>query len=563
MDNYTIAWYLKEMAVLKELKGESDFKILAYRNAANTVESIRESIKDMSTTRRKQIPGIGEKIANIITEYIDTGTIQEYEQLLQETPPDFLKMLKIHGVGPKSIRLLHKKLGITTLDQLEAAARARKIRLIDGIGAKFEFKVITGIERLKNPPKEFNLGSVLPLAKSLEEIFQKQELVVQVSMAGEIRRRLDVIERIDLVISSEDPEQLMDEILKSPMIRTVIAKESEYCDVLLEYSLPVPIRFIFCAPNRFFYTLHERTGSLEYLNFAHTLANDKGIDLETEWESEEQIFNSIDMPFIPPEIREFTFIEEFKKGDFPKLVELSDIKGDLHMHSIYSDGVHTIEEMAQQARELGYEYIAITDHSQSLKIAKGLTVERWKKQQQEIQRLNKTWKDFYIFSGTEMDILPNRTLDFDDDFLHDVDLVVASIHTGFQQDRKQQTEKFITALESPYVDILAHPTGRLIAKRPGYDLDIDVVFAKAKETNTCLEINSSPDRLDLNAEHARKAVKEYGLVICINTDSHDKQSMLDMELGVSVARRAGLEAKDILNTRTRDEISQYIKRNHR
>ncbi|OEF95624.1 DNA polymerase/3'-5' exonuclease PolX [Desulfuribacillus alkaliarsenatis] len=559
MDNYVIAWYLRQIAILTELQGGKDFQAIAYKKAASTIEGLTGSIRELPKNKRASLPGIGSKILAMVEEYIETGRISKYEKLRADTHDDFLTMLKINGVGPKSIRLLNKHLGITSLKELAAAVKARKVRKIPGIGAKFEMRVAAGIEHLTKPPTEFTLDSVLPLAKSIVEAFKEQSLINNISTAGDVRRMKDTINQLDIVISCDDVQATVEAIKKLPNIHKLLTEDKSSLTLHMEYNIYLPVRFKLAKPESYIYTLHEQTGSRSYLEFINKTAKQKNVDLNQAWTSEQELLQALELPYVEPEIRELPFLDAIADNKLPNLVQLSDIKGDLHMHSHYSDGIHSIEEMAKKAMELGYEYIAITDHSQSLKIAKGLTVEKWNQQKREIQNLNKQFdKQFQILTGTEMDILTDTSLDFDEEFLEKVELVVASIHTGFQQDKERQTDKFLAALDSTYVDILAHPTGRLIARRAGYDIDLDRIFKKAQNTKTCLEINSSPDRLDLNAENARKAAKEYGLLISINTDAHDKEALHDMELGVAVARRAGLEAKDILNTKSKQELLEYL-----
>jgi len=565
MDNYIIAWYLRQIATLKELQGETNFKVIAYRKAANVIEGLTESIRTMSQAKRAAISGVGPKILKMIEEYLATGTIQKYHRLRTVIPEDLQIMLKIHGLGAKTIRKLHDQLGITTIDQLGAAAKGRKIRKLHGFGGKLEMRILTGIEGLNTPPEAYTLGTVLPYARSLVVTLEQQPMIAKAALAGEIRRMKESIRIIDIVIGISEATDIINirqAIKKMPMVEKIIAEDENELIVMLEYSILIPVRFILCKIDSFASVLHQQTGSAEYVEFIGRMANEKQIMLNSNWETEDQLFEALGLNFVPPEVREATFLEHIENNDLPKLIELKDIKGDLHMHSEYSDGIHSIEEMAISARKLGYEYIAITDHSESLKVARGLTIERWYQQRNEILVLNDRWDDFTIFTGTETDILTDATLDFEEEFLADVDVVVASIHSGFQQDRKSQTDKIKAALSCPYVDIIAHPTGRMIGKRTGYELDLELIFQNAKSTNTCLEINSTHNRMDLNAEHARKAVKEYGATICINTDAHERESLIDMELGVSVARRAGLEAKDILNTKNKQELVQYIRRNH-
>lgn len=570
MKNFEVAFIFYDIADILEIKGENFFKIRAYRKAAHTIENLPMDVKELAgESRLQEIEGIGKALEEKIREIINTGTCRYYEELKKDFPRGLVEMLKIPGLGAKKIKVIYDNLGISSIEELEKAARAHKIRELPGMGVKTEQSILKGIQTLKGQGDRVQLAIAVPVANRIMEILSGMKEVSKVAIAGSLRRRKEMVKDIDIVVATEAAETLVENFLKLPIISRVLAEGLSKVSVVLNAGIQVDLRLV--KPQEFYSALQHFTGSKEHNTKLRSLALKMGYKLneygifEKEGDgvfcpkSETELYSKLDMPYIIPELREDRGeIEAALQDGLPDLVKLEDIRGDLHLHSDFSDGVSSIEEMVKKAKELGYEYIAITDHSKSLKVARGLDESRLRQQLELIKGINERVKGIRILTGIEVDILPDGSLDFDDDILKELDVVIASIHSGFKQDKTTITSRIVNACHNRYVNIIAHPTGRLLGRREPYDVDMDEVFEAAAKTGTVLEINSSPDRLDLNNVNVKRAA-EMGIKIAINTDAHGTEALSDMMYGVWVARRGWLAAENIINTYSLEQLLEFLK----
>jgi len=553
---------------LHEFKGDDFFKIRAYRNAAKVLAGLSEPVEEIKKNRGLQkIPGIGKNIAKKIEEILLTGRLQKHEELLREVPPGVMEIMSLPGIGPKRACLLQERLNITSPEELAEAARAKRVRGLPGMGVKLEMDIIRNVEMIKRRSGKVLLATARELAAELTEYLKIIPGVIKVEVGGSIRRWRETVGDIDLVVAAEEANEVFAAMASHPRIKEVSEKAANRAGFYSWWGIYVELEVV--PEEMFFPALHKSTGSKAHLSRLQEKFGVKGVDftrLVMErtgiMHGEEDIYAALGMPYIPPEIREDRGeIECAVKNSLPQLVEQSDIVGDLHIHTSWSDGVASIEQVVQRAKEKGYKYLAITDHSQSLKIAKGLSLEKLKEQHREIALLNEKFdennEEFRILTGIEADILPGGELDCPDEILEKTDLVVASVHRAFKQDREKMTGRIISAIKNKNVDIIGHATGRLLGRRDGYALDMERVLDAAAACGTILEINSSPDRLDLNDVNARSA-KDKGIKIAVNTDAHDLKRMDEMPYGIAVARRAWLEAADIVNTMPLDKLLAYL-----
>lgn len=569
MNKKDIIKLLETIAIYMELKGENSFKTSAYRKAAAALENDDRSLQEISDFTK--LAGIGKGTASVIEEYIKEGTSSVLEGLKEEVPKGLIPLLQLPGLGGKKIAKLYSELGVESIEDLEEACKKNRVQALAGFGKKTEEKILASIEQVGKRPDRLPIGFMISIAEEIEGYLSEIDSIGMYSRAGSLRRMRETIKDLDFIISTEHPEKVKEGLLKLPNIVETIAAGDTKVSLTLQYHWDVSIDFRIVKPEEFATTLHHFTGSKDHNVRMRQLAKERGEKIseygvensETgevkTFDSEEAFYHHFDLPWIPPELREDGKEVEAFKGDYP-LLTLKDIKGDLHMHSTWSDGAYSIEEMVEACRAKGYHYMAITDHSQYLRVANGLTPERLVKQIDEIKELNKKYDDIEILSGIEMDILPDGTLDYDDDLLNRVDLVIASIHSSFSQPREKIMERLKTALESAHVDIIAHPTGRIIGRREGYDVDMDLLIQLAKETGTALELNANPNRLDLSAENIRKA-QEQGVKLVINTDAHSIDHLEFMEVGVGTARKGWIKKDTVINTWDKNEFIQYIKRN--
>lgn len=556
--NLQLAAILTEMGDLLELLGENQFRVRAYRRAARGVELLAEDVDAIAAAGRlHEIEGVGKGIAAGIEQWLATGGIADHEELKLRVPPGLLELTQVPGVGPKSAQLLYEQLGVRSLDDLEAACKAQQVRTVKGLGPKSEANILAGIERLRRHTGRAPIGNVLPVARAIVKQLEALPAVGRIALAGSLRRGRETIGDLDIVASSDDPDAVMDVFVNLPGVQRVIAHGRAKSSIILHDGLQADLLVVSDAV--FASALHHFTGSKEHNIAMRELAQSKGLKVSEYGivraadgemltvKTEAEVFAALDLPFIPPELREDgSEIAAARKGALPELVHIGDVRGDLHAHSTWSDGRHSIEEMAEAARALGYQYIAITDHSQSLGVAGGLTPDRLRQQWAEIDRLNDRWNDFRIFKGSEVDILADGSLDFDDDLLAELDIVIASVHSAMQQDEETMTERICAAMRNRHVNIIGHPTGRLLGRRDPYAVDVERLIRCAADTGTILEINASPERLDLKDVYARGA-KNSGVLLSVNTDAHSRETFEQMEYGITVARRAWLTAADVIN----------------
>ncbi|WP_409293412.1 DNA polymerase/3'-5' exonuclease PolX [Peribacillus sp. SCS-37] len=551
-----------------ELKGENQFKVAAFRKAAGALEADDRSLGEIEDFTA--LSGIGKGTAAVIEEYIRDGESAVLAELQEEVPKGLIPLLQLPGMGGKKIAKLYKELHVESMEDLKAACEEKRVQDLAGFGRKTEEKILAAIAEFGTRPDRLGLAFMLSIADDVEASLMNLKDIERFSRAGSIRRMKETIKDLDFIIATENPESVREQLISLPQVKSIIAAGDTKVSVTLSYDYEVSADFRLVKPHEFITTLHHFTGSKDHNVRMRQLAKERGekiseYGVETEndgvltFRSEDEFYAHFGLPFIPPELREDGTEVEHYSSDFG-LVSREDIKGDLHMHSTWSDGGHSIEEMVEACRAKGYKYMAITDHSQYLKVANGLTADRLREQKEIIRSLNDKYDDILILSGIEMDILPDGTLDYDDELLKEMDFVIASIHSSFSQPKEKIMERLKTALMNPHVDLIAHPTGRVIGRRKGYEVDMDMLIQLAKETGTALELNANPNRLDLAAEHLKKA-QQAGVTIAVNTDAHNITMLEDMDIGVAHAKKGWLKKGTILNTKNPDELLSFLKRN--
>ncbi|MCX2826871.1 DNA polymerase/3'-5' exonuclease PolX [Bacillus pseudomycoides] len=560
---------LETIGLFMELKGANPFKISAFRKAAAALESDDRSLSEIEDFTK--IPGIGKGTAAVIQEYMEAGTSEVLQELEKEVPSSLLPLLKLPGLGGKKVAKLYKELGIIDMETLQRACEENKVQVLAGFGKKTEEKILEAIAQVGSRPERLPIAMVLPIAGEIEEKLSNIQEIVRFSRAGSLRRVRETVKDLDFIIATTEPAAVREHLLQFDNMIEVIASGDTKVSVRLQYEYDISIDFRLVKPEEFITTLHHFTGSKDHNVRMRQIAKDKGEkiseygveNLETgevkTFETEEAFFAHFGLPFIPPEVREDGKEVELIK-EYPNLIQFSDIQGDLHMHTTWSDGAFSIEEMVQACRGRGYKFMAITDHSQYLKVANGLTKERLREQGKEIERINEKYPDITILRGIEMDILPDATLDFDDEVLAELDYVIGAIHSSFSQDRETIMKRLRTAIENKHVTMIAHPTGRLLGRREGYDVDTDLLIELAKETDTVLELNANPNRLDLSAKLLKQA-QDAGVKVAINTDAHTLEMLEDMETGVAAARKGWIQKDTVINTWDIKRLLDFIKRN--
>ncbi len=579
--NAEIAALLYRIADILEIQGEIVFKIVAYRRAADAIEHLGRDLRDVwqgDPKNLRAIAGVGEAIADKIDELFRTGKLAYYAKITKGVPPGIFELLTIPDVGPKTVARLWKELKITDVAKLEKAARAGKLRALKGFGAKSEEKILAGIEaqRRKKSSTRVLLGVAYPFAQEIIAALRAAcgDAIRDIAPAGSLRRMKPTIGDLDILVASDVPEKIIDAFVSLPIVRDVNAKGTTKASIIADNGMQVDLRVL--ESKHWGAALQYFTGSKEHNIALRNIALEQGLSL-SEWgfkrvkdekeiftPREEEVYEKLGLQWIPPELREATGELDLaqKNRQMPRLIELKDLKGDLQLHSNWSDGSFTIEQMAEAARARGLKYIAVTDHSQGLGIARGLTAERLRQQWAEIDALNKKWKDFQVLKSIEMEIHADGSLDFPDDILAQFDIVLVSTHSALKQTREKITARVIRALQHPLVDIFAHPTGRLLGEREESALDLEEVFRVAKETGTLVEIDGAPERLDLDDVRVRRA-REVGAQIVIDSDAHSPDGFGGLFYGVAMARRGGLEAKDVLNTLEWKELKLKLKRQKR
>ncbi|MCK4527368.1 DNA polymerase/3'-5' exonuclease PolX [candidate division WOR-3 bacterium] len=571
MKNQEIADIFSRIADALALKGENVFKIRAYRRAASSIKDLSVDIEEIyKEDALTDIPGVGEGIAKKIKEYLDTNKMSKYGEVTRDVPESLLSLLNIRDLGPKSLHLLWRELGVDNLIALKETIKDGSFQKLEGLGEKSAKKILENIkdyEERMGKVKRFLLGGVIPIVNEIMGKLQGFDFVSRVTPAGSFRRMKETVGDIDVLVESRENKKVMEEFTSLPEIKQVLESGETKTSVVIEgLNIQMDLRVI--PPPSYGAALLYFTGSKEHNVHIRKIAQKKGLKVNEygvfrsnrriAGKSEKEIFNLLGMQFIPPEIREDRGeIELAMKNNLPQLVNYDDIRGNLHTHSNYSDGGNSIRELVEKALDFGYEYIGISDHSKTASYASGLSVDELKRQCDEIDSLNKEFDNIVILKGIESDILPDGSLDYDEEVLKTLDFVIGAIHSGF---KKNVTERMEKALKNPYLTILAHPTGRLISKREGYDVDLYKVMDMANKQGKILEINAYYDRLDLNEDNAREAYKR-GIRFCINTDAHNLRMFDWMNLGVGVARRAWLPKDAIINTYKHKDLIEIIKRN--
>lgn len=569
MKNREIARIFSDIADIMEIQEGNPFKIRAYRKAALNLEGLTRDLAQMTHKELLDIPGIGADLAAKVEEYLASGSIALHEKLKGEVPAGLFALLAIPDLGPKTAKSIHDALGIASIEELEQAARDHRLAGIRGIAQKTEENILKGISAVRRGRERLPLGRMLPAAEELVRALRETAPVHRLEIAGSIRRRRESIKDIDLVATSPDPRRVMEAFVTLPQVRDVSMKGPTRASVTIRDGVQVDLRVV--DPDSFGAALAYLTGSKPHNVRLREMAVKRGLkineygifrDEDNErlgGENEEDLYRLLGLPYIEPELREDQGeVEAALAGTLPMLITLGDLRGDLHVHSKWSDGAHTMADLVEAARKAGLSYLAVTDHSQTLGIARGLTVDRLRAQAAEIRTFNEEHPDFRLLHGTEMDIHPDGSLDFPDAVLAKLDIVVASVHSGFGFTKERMTARIAAAMRNPYVSIIAHPTGRLLGERAGYEVDMEELLQVARETGTALEINSYPLRLDLADTYVRRA-KELGVALAINSDTHVKTQFATLSYGISVARRGWLEKGDVLNTLEPQELLKRLR----
>ena len=575
MKNQEIAKIFYEIAYFLEME-DVKFKPYAYEKAALTLEGLEKDVEEIYKEKGfeglRKIPGVGESIAKKIEEYLKTGKIQYYEEYKKKYPINLDELMRIEGLGPKRMKILYEKLGITNLKKLEEAIRFHKIASLYGFGEKTEKNILEAIEFAKRSKGRFLLGEILPIVKEVYEKLKNLKEVERIDVVGSIRRMKETIGDVDFLVISKNPEPIMDFFVSLPGVIKIWGKGNTKASVRMREGFDMDIRVL---PKRSYgAALQYFTGSKEHNITLRKIAIEKGLKLSEyglfkgpemiAGEDEKEIYEKLGMDWIPPELREDRGeIEAALNHKLPKIIDYKDIKGDLHVHSKWDGGKNSIEEIAEYAIKMGYEYVGIADHTKFLKIEHGLDEKKLRERNKEIDKLNTQYAirntKFRILKGCEANILPDGKIDLDDECLKEQDFVIAGVHSKFKMSKQEMTERIIRAMKNPNVDIISHPTGRLIQKRDEYEIDFDKILRVAKETGTILEINSYPERLDLNDLNIKKA-KEMGVKMVINTDAHHIDQMRFIELGIAQARRGWAEKEDIINCWPLERLLKFFKK---
>jgi DNA polymerase (family 10) len=568
--NFEIARLFYEMASLLEVRGESVFRIRAYQRGAQTLETLPEDVGVLAARGALQhLPGIGKDLAAKIQEFLATGGIARLASLREGLPPTFLSLLEIRGLGPRTARALFEQLGIDSIERLEEACRSRRIIGVAGVRERTCDNILKGIADWKAGRARVSLATAHAVAAQVAQALRARGGVERLEIAGSLRRMRETVKDVDLLVTSTEPRRVIDTLVSLPSVTEVTARGDTKASVRHQEGLAVDLRVV--EPTAFGAALQYFTGSRDHNVRLRQLAIQRGLKLSEygvfaeatgariAGGSEADVYAAVGLPWIPPELREDGGeLEAAREGRLPRLVEPRDLRGDLHAHTDWSDGHHPLEKLVETAEARGYEYVIVSDHSRSLTIAGGLTVERLRAQRAHIRELQARCR-IRILTGTECDILEDGALDFPDDVLAGLDVVLAAVHSRFKQGRAEMTARIVRALANPHVDILAHPTGRRIGSREPYEVDMEAVFAAARLHGKAIEINSSPERLDMSDLHARRAA-ELGVPVAINTDTHYLSNLDWTELGCAVARRAWIGPDQVLNARPLADLLAWTRR---
>jgi DNA polymerase (family X) len=568
--NHDIAAIFEQVADLLEIENANPFRVRAYRNAARTVDSLSQSLADLVARGEdlSELAGIGQDLAGKIKEIVDTGALKLLAELQARTPPELAEMMKIAGLGAKRVHLLHEQLGIKTAQDLKEAALTGKIKELKGFGEKIENQIKEGLSDITTEEKRFKLATVEPVAQSLLGYLKGAPGVKEAIVAGSYRRRKETVGDLDILVTCGHSNAVMEAFVNYEDVAKVLAQGDTKSSVVLRSGLQVDLRVV--PEESYGAALHYFTGSKAHNIAIRQLGVKKGLKINeygvfagenrVAGKTEAEVFEMADLPYIEPELRENRGeVEAAPAGRLPRLITLEAIKGDLHAHTKATDGRNTLEEMANAAADRGYEYLAITNHSKRVSMAHGLNAADLAKEIAEIDRLNSKLKGLVVLKAIELDILADGSLDLPDDILRDLDLTVCSVHYNLNLSREKQTERIIRAMDNPYFNILAHPTGRLINKRDPYEVDLERLLAAAQARGCFMELDAQPDRLDL-ADIYCKLAKDMGVRLAIDTDAHSIRDLAFMRYGIDQARRGWLESGDVLNTRTLKELRKLLRR---
>jgi DNA polymerase (family 10) len=572
--NQAAARLLDRIAQLLEAKGENPYRVRAYREAAAQIEAMQTNLRELwQEGKLETIPRVGPSIAAKLAEFLKTGRSSYLEELQRSVPQGIERLLEVPGIGPARARFLSEHLGIHTPEDLIEAAEAHRIRALPGFGERSEQRLLIEARRWAQRERRLLLGTAWPIAQEIINLLKADPAIEQVSMGGSLRRMRETVGDVDLLAAAAVPEVASLRFSQLPIVREVLASGPTKVSVLLESGLQVDLRVV--EPASWGAALQHFTGSKQHNIHLRDLAIGRGLKLNEYGiydiatgrriggEVEEDVYHALELDWIPPELREDRGeIQAAAEHTLPVLVELSDLHGDLHVHTAWSDGSVSIEAMAVAAREFGLDYIAVTDHSQSLTIAHGLNLARYREQRHEIDALNQRLAPFRIFAGAEVDILTDGSLDLPADVANELDYVAVSIHSRFQMDREQMTQRIIRGISHPFVNTLSHPTGRIIDRRPGYDIDLEAILRVAARNGVAVEINSAIDRLDLDDIWVRRA-KELGCRLVVNSDSHGPDQFTNLRFGVAVARRGWLTSADLVNTLPLEGFSSWLRQRKR
>ena len=570
MDNREMAHTFQQIADMLAIQGENRHRIFAYQRAAETIAHLERDVADVwREGKLTELPGIGKTLAAKIEELLTTSRLGFYERLKGKVPPGVVEMLQIPDVGPKTAGRLWKELGVTSIEELEKAAQAGRVQTLPRMGARTETRILEGIEVLRRRSGRVSLGIVWVLAQQMLAALREVSGVHKATPAGSLRRMRETVRDLDLLVAADEAEPVMARFRQLSPVAKVLLSGATKTAIRTDKGLQVDLRVL--PPERWGTALQYFTGSQAHNIRLRGLARDRGYSLseyalkrqdgsELFCTDEKEVYRHLGLPWIPPELREDRGeIEAALKGELPRLVERTDIQGDLQMHTTWSDGHHSVAEMAEAARARGLRYILITDHSYGMGVAGGLRAKDLRQQRAEIEAINTRYNDFRVLAGIEVEIRANGDLDLPDDVLAELDIVVAALHTGLRSGRERTTQRMLAAIRNPHVDIIAHPTGRLIGRREGADLDMEAILQAAAETSTAIEINAHPDRLDLPDIYVRRAI-ELGVKLTINSDAHDVDGLSLLFFGLATARRGWATPADVINTWDMDKVLAWVKR---
>lgn len=570
VQNSDIAKFFNKLADLLDIQGANPYRVRAYRNAARTVFGLPRNVSEMiqEESDLTELSGIGKDLAGKIKEIVDTGTLHQLEEIEKEMPSELNELMKLEGLGPKRVKVLHRDLGIANLNDLRKCAENGKIQNLEGFGKKTEQRILEGLQEADGEEKRIKLPEAEQRAGALIDYLKETKGIKEITVAGSYRRRKETVGDLDILVTCKRASEVLDRFTRYEDIRKVVSKGKTWSTVLLRSGLQVDLRVL--PQVSYGAALHYFTGSKSHNIAVRKLGVKKGLkineygvfkgDKRVAGETEKEVFDEVGLVYIEPELREnIGEVEAAQKNRLPDLIKLKDLCGDLHSHTKETDGHHSLEEMAEAAKDHGYEYLAVTEHSKKVTMAKGLNAKRLRKQIDKIDRLNEELDGILLLKGIEVDILEDGSLDLPDDVLKELDLTVCSVRYNRNLSQKKQTERIMRAMDNPCFNILAHPTGRLINERGHYEVDMEKIMEAAVERGCFLEINAHPDRLDLSDRYCKMA-KEMNLKVAISTDAHSRMDLDFVRYGVDQARRGWLEAGDVINTRGWKELKKMLRR---